>query len=125
MWTLWLSEVESFSKLPSFFDIFSHDRSKEDVIYKLLTGELDEQDPVQLKHEKKKKQKAVPSKKMSKIEEKHVEMVKYCYDIVAQVFEKAKDNIELREECIENGTLEKFIERVGALTGEKKRVQKV
>jgi len=44
MWSLWLSEVESFSKLPSFFDIFSNDRAKEDVIYQLLTGKLDEKE---------------------------------------------------------------------------------
>jgi len=39
------------------------------------------------------------------------------------VFEKAKDNVVLREECVENGTLEKFIERVGALTGERRDVK--
>jgi len=61
---------------------------------------------------------------MSQHEELHHDMIKYCYDIVAQVFEKAQNDATLREECIRNGTLQKFIERIGALTGEKARSRK-
>lgn len=39
-------------------------------------------------------------------------MVKYSYKIVSQVFEK-QDSPSLREECIRNGTFERFIERIG------------
>lgn len=47
-------------------------------------------------------------------------MVKYSYQIVNQVFEK-HEGAELREQCLNNGTLERFIERIGQLSSEKKR----
>jgi len=56
----------------------------------------------------------------TKQEELHLEMVKYSYKIVGEVFEKC-DDASLREDCINNGTLERFIERIGQLTGEKPR----
>ena len=36
MWSLWLSEIESFSQLPSFFQTFCQDRNKEIIIYNLI-----------------------------------------------------------------------------------------
>jgi len=33
MWGLWLNEVESFSKLPDFFQIFCQDAEKERIVY--------------------------------------------------------------------------------------------
>jgi hypothetical protein len=42
MWGLWLSEIESFSTLPTFFSTFStSDREKEAIVYKLIDGEFD------------------------------------------------------------------------------------
>jgi hypothetical protein len=59
-------------------------------------------------------------RKESDWEEKQLEMVKYSYKIVADVFE-TMDSAELRENCLRNGSLERFIERIGQLTGEHKR----
>lgn len=41
IWSLWLNEIESFSKLPDFFQTFCKDREKENMIYKLISGEYD------------------------------------------------------------------------------------
>jgi hypothetical protein len=47
-------------------------------------------------------------------------MVKYSYQIVSSVFE-THESAELRDSCLENGTFERFIERIGQLSSEKKR----
>lgn len=49
-------------------------------------------------------------------------MVKYSYKIVSQVFE-THESAELRELCLKNGTFERFIERIGQLSSEKKRTK--
>lgn len=41
MWSLWLSEIESFSQLPSFFQTFCQDREKETIVYNLIQGQYD------------------------------------------------------------------------------------
>lgn len=41
MWSLWLSEIESFSQLPSFFQTFCQDRTKEVILYNLIEGKYD------------------------------------------------------------------------------------
>ena len=47
-------------------------------------------------------------------------MVKYSYQIVSKVFEN-HESAQLRDECLKNGTFERFIERIGQLSSEKKR----
>lgn len=49
-------------------------------------------------------------------------MVKYSYKIVSQVFEN-HESAALRDDCLKNGTFERFIERIGQLSSEKKRVR--
>jgi hypothetical protein len=44
MWLLWLNEIESFSKLPSFFSKFCQDGEKEKLIYNLIEAEHDLQE---------------------------------------------------------------------------------
>lgn len=41
LWSLWLSEIESFSQLPTFFSQFCGDREKEIIIYNLIEGQYD------------------------------------------------------------------------------------
>ena len=55
-------------------------------------------------------------------EDLHIEMVKYSYKIVSEVFAK-HESADLRESCLKNGTFERFIERLGHLSSEKKRVK--
>lgn len=47
-------------------------------------------------------------------------MVKYSYSIVNKVFEQ-HEGAELRDLCLKNGTIERFIDRIGQLSSEKKR----
>lgn len=71
MWSLWLSELESFSQLPEFFKTFCVDHEKEQIIYALLEGRNDcEQD----NHASTDK-----SRFITQQEELHNEMVKYTY----------------------------------------------
>ena len=55
-------------------------------------------------------------------EDLHIEMVKYSYKIVSKVFETHESGT-LRDECLKNGTFERFIERIGQLSSEKRRVK--
>ena len=54
----------------------------------------------------------------------HIEMAKYTYKIVSEVFE-SHESAELRDKCLSNGTFERFIERIGQLSSEKKRTKAV
>jgi hypothetical protein len=118
MWLLWLSEIESFSQLPGFFSSFCQDREKETIIYNLLEGEHD------LKEEVKDGTvlTAEQTRFIQQQEDLHIEMVKYSYKIVSQVFER-HESAEMRIQCVKNGTFERFIERIGQLSSEKKRVK--
>jgi hypothetical protein len=49
-------------------------------------------------------------------------MAKYTYKIVSEVFE-SHESAELRDKCLSNGTFERFIERIGQLSSEKKRTK--
>ncbi len=49
---------------------------------------------------------------MQEQEDLHIEMVKYSYKIVSEVFAQHESG-ELRERCLKNGTFELFIERLG------------
>lgn len=114
MWSLWLNEIESFSQLPSFFFNFCQDREKEVIIYNLIEGKYDLTDsdassPQNVRF-------------IQNLEELHINMVKYSYKIVSEVFEK-HESADLRDQCLKNGTFERFIERIGQLSSEKKRVK--
>jgi hypothetical protein len=56
--------------------------------------------------------------------EKQVNVVKYSYSIVQKIFDTKSQDGEIIEKFLENGTIEKLIERVGHLTGEKGRTKK-
>lgn len=104
IWSLWLNEIESFSQLPSFFSTFCQDRDKEVIIYNLIEGVYDYS-----------KADVTSPDCISFIafqEELHIEMVKYSYKIVSQVFEN-HEGAELRNDCLKNGTFERFVERIG------------
>lgn len=118
MWSLWLNEIESFSQLPTFFQTFSKNREKETIVYKLLEGEYDKQMSMQ------KDNSTELQRLINKQEELHIEMVKYSYKIVNEVFEKY-EGAELRDQCLKNGTFERFIERIGQLSSENKRSKKI
>jgi hypothetical protein len=49
-------------------------------------------------------------------------MTKHSYKIVGEIFAQ-HENAEMRDQCLSNGTFERFIERLGQLSSEKKRVK--
>lgn len=112
-WTLWLEEIKSFSELPQFFNYFSQDVEKGNTIYKLIDSIYDI-DPVS--------QKDVQEKLTKQYEKIYTENVKYTYKIIDEVFKNHSD-IQLKQTCIENGTFDKFLDRLSQLTGEKKRTK--
>ena len=41
-WKLWLQEVQSFAEIPSFFKAFFKNRSCKELLFKVLSGEPDQ-----------------------------------------------------------------------------------
>lgn len=112
-WSLWLEEIKSFIELPNFFTYFSQDYQKSQTVYKLIARNYDIDKSV------KKEQVDILNKKYEKMYSEHVN---YIYKIINEVFSKHTDS-NLRSKCIQNGTYSKFLDRLGQLTGEKKRTR--
>ena len=114
IWILWLQELQSFSELPNFFKYFSQDYEKSKTIYKLIGRNLDIDSSMN----------SAQAEKLGKEYEKLcTEHVKYTYKIIDEVFQKHTDR-SLRDQCIQNGTFTKFLDRLAQLTGEKKRTKR-
>ena len=82
------------------------------TIYQLITGELD----VDSKGEN--------DGSVKKRNAHYVEVVRYTYDIIGNLF-KNKMSDQLLQMCLDNGTLAKLFERLGQLTGENSRTKVV
>jgi len=55
-----------------------------------------------------------------------MENIKHTYQILASLFDKdAENSQQLRQQCLLNGTISSFIERLGSLTGDFKRTKVV
>ena len=111
-WTLWLQEIESFSSIPLFFRLFIKNKKCKDLLFKILAG-IPDQKPAP----ENKKQKDEETKKW---EEEHLSAVRVSYQNLAEVF-KISNDIKMREQAFDNGLIDRILERVGALTGEKGR----
>ena len=53
--------------------------------------------------------------------EKQLNVVKFSYSIVQKIFDMSNQDQTIIEKFLENGTVEKLIERIGHLTGDKGR----
>lgn len=102
-WGLWLQELESFTKLPLFFQLFIKDKNFKDLLFEILAG--------------------VPDQETSNSQlwsEKQVEAVKLTYKIIKEMFQVSKQSV-LREKAAENGLIEKILLRLREVTGEFER----
>ena len=111
IWTLWLEEIKSFSELPQFFNYFSQDLDKAQTIYKLIDSEYDIDPSLN---------DAAKDNLSKDFEKLYTENVKYTYKIIDEIF-KNHTTKQLLDTCIENGTFNKFLDRLSQLTGEVKR----
>ena len=55
--------------------------------------------------------------------EKQLNVVKYSYSIVQKIFDSSNQDQHIIEKFLENGTVEKLIEWIGHLTGDKGRTR--
>jgi len=110
-WALWLHELESFSAIPLFFRLFIKNKKCKDLLFKILAGVPDKE----VKEETKKK-----DEEMKKWDEEHQQAVRISYQNLAEVF-KVSNDANVREQAFDNGLIDRILERVGTLTGEKGR----
>lgn len=101
-WRLWLKEIDSFSEIPLFFQSFLKNKSCKDLLFKVLSGEPD---------------KDVDA---SKWEQEQKDAVQVNYKILAEIFAVSDDN-SIRQSAVDAGFLERILERLGAISGEKPR----
>jgi hypothetical protein len=102
-WGLWLQELESFTKLPSFFQLFIKDKNFKDLLFEILAG--------------------IPDQETSNSQhwtEKQAEAVKLTYKIIKEMFQISKDP-ELRNKAAQNGLIGKILLRLKEVTGEYER----
>ena len=104
-WGLWLQELESFTKLPSFFQLFIKDKHFKDLLFEILAGVPDQES----------------SNSSAQVwTEKQVEAVKLTYKIIKEMFQISKD-AELRNKAAQNGLINKILLRLKEVTGEYER----
>lgn len=145
VWGLWLSEISSFSSIPGFFEQFFSERQYQTILFEIISGkpdadtvaaEKDWQEELERwkRNAEKKKQKQyggygynnkkdeidVPEKDNPWIE-KQLNVVKFSYSIVQKIFDMSNQDQTIIEKFLENGTVEKLIEWIGHLTGDKGR----
>ena len=103
-WGLWLLELESFTKLPLFFQFFIKDKHFKDLLFEILAGFPD--------------QETGNSQHWS---EKQVEAVKQTYKIIKEMLQVSKEKL-IRDKAAETGLIEKILFRLKEVTGEMSRV---
>lgn len=102
-WGLWLLELESFTKLPSFFQLFIKDKHFKDLLFEILAGVPDQE-----------------TSNSQKWADKQVEAVKLTYKIIKEMFQISKD-VELRNKAADSGLIGKILLRLKEVTGEYER----
>lgn len=103
MWRLWLKELESFSDLPLFFQMFLKNKRCKDLLFKILAGE--------------------PNKNMQDYafwEEEAKTAVQFNFKVLSEAFSVA-DDVHLREEAVKADFLPRILTRMEQMTGEKTR----
>lgn len=101
-WRLWLKEIDSFSEIPLFFQSFLKNKACKDLLFKVLSGEPDKDGDVR------------------KWDQEQKDAVQVNYKILAEIFGVSDDRL-IRQTAIKAGFLERILERLGAISGEKPR----
>ena len=102
-WSLWLKEVDAFSQIPLFFQQFLKNQKSKDLLFQILSGDPD---------------KDLDTKKW---EETQKEAVQTNYKLLAEIFQINNDS-QTRDSAVKAGFLQRILERLGAICGEKPRV---
>eukprot|EP00347_Sterkiella_histriomuscorum_P017580 403348792 len=111
-WELWLKELESFSEIPLFFQLFLKNSKCKDLLFKVLAGQPDQEINTGPKPD---------AAAQQKWEEEQKSAVQFNYKILSEAF-SISDDLKLREIGIKCGLLPTILERLGAISGEKPRV---
>lgn len=106
-WGLWLKELDSFSDIPLYFQLFLKNNKCKELLFKVLQGEPDAQ------FEKKEDR--------TRWENEQKDAVQFNYKILSEAFAMS-DGPKVREEAIKCDFLTRILERLGAVSGEKPRV---
>jgi hypothetical protein len=88
--------------MPLFFQSFLKNKSCKDLLFKVLSGEPDK------------------DVEGSKWEQEQKDAVQVNYKILAEIFAVSDDN-SIRQSAVNAGFLERILERLGAISGEKPR----
>ena len=109
-WELWLKELESFSEIPLFFQLFLKNTRCKDLLFKVLAGLPDQEISTEAKGTEAK----------TKWEEEQKQAVQFNYKILSEAFQISND-LKLRETAMKCGLLPRILERLSAISGEKPR----
>lgn len=110
-WELWLKELESFSEIPLFFQLFLKNTRCKDLLFKVLAGLPD----TEINNEGGKSTEA-----KTKWEEEQKVAVQFNYKILSEAFSISND-LKLRETAMKCGLLPRILDRLGQISGEKPR----
>ena len=102
-WTLWMQELEYFTQLPMFFQLFIKNKNCKDLLFQVLAGVPDDEcaggNKDKLTHWEKEQQNAV----------------KFSYSILSQMFQVSGDD-KVREMAIESGLVERILQRLESVS---------
>lgn len=110
-WELWLRELESFSEIPLFFQLFLKNTRCKDLLFKVLAGLPDSE----ISNEG-----ATKTEAKAKWEEEQKAAVQFNYKILSEAFSISTD-LKLRDTAMKCGLLPRILDRLAQISGEKPR----
>jgi len=110
-WELWLRELESFSEIPLFFQLFLKNTRCKDLLFKVLAGLPDSE----ILNDGANKTEA-----KSRWEEEQKAAVQFNYKILSEAFSISTD-LKLRDTAMKCGLLPRILDRLAQISGEKPR----
>ena len=110
-WELWLKELESFSEIPLFFQLFLKNTRCKDLLFKVLAGLPDTEITAE----------GSKTEAKTRWDEEQKAAVQFNYKILSEAFSISTD-IKLRETAMKCGLLPRILDRLGQISGEKPRV---
>lgn len=110
-WELWLKELESFSEIPLFFQLFLKNTRCKDLLFKVLAGLPDSEISAE----------GNKTEAKTKWDEEQKLAVQFNYKILSEAFSISND-LKLRETAMKCGLLPRILDRLAQISGEKPRV---
>lgn len=105
-WAVWLKEVQSFTEIKIYFQMFLKSNFCRELLFEVLRGEPDSDNSAYDK---------------AGWQERQKQAVQKNYKILSEVF-AIPDNPGIREQAIKAGFLPRFLERLSIISGEKPRI---